>query len=119
MIPCVAMDAYSTDISVVLPVFNEGESLCPLYDELIAALVPLDRPFELIFCDDGSTDNSLAALKQLAAKDPRVKVIVFARNLGRLQPLTPDSRPHLEILSFPWTPICKTSQRIFPVNSQA
>jgi len=83
MIPCVAMDAYSTDISVVLPVFNEGESLCPLYDELIAALVPLDRPFELIFCDDGSTDNSLAVLKQLAAKDPRVKVIVFARNFGQ------------------------------------
>ncbi|HOI11536.1 MAG TPA: glycosyltransferase family 2 protein, partial [Myxococcota bacterium] len=77
------MDAPSPAISVVLPVFNESAGLRILHGELIAALEPMNRPFELVFCDDGSTDDSLEVLRGLAAEDPRVKVIAFARNFGQ------------------------------------
>lgn len=77
------METPAPGISVVLPVFNEAPSLRPLYDELVAALEPMGRAFELVFCDDGSTDDSLEVLRTLAIADSRVKVISFVRNFGQ------------------------------------
>ena len=71
------------DISVVLPVFNEAENLRELHAELVSVLDRMNRPFEIIYCDDGSEDGSLEVLKQLASQDPRVRVISFARNYGQ------------------------------------
>lgn len=71
------------EISVVFPVYNEAESLRELYKETVAVLTEMGRPYELIFCDDGSTDGSLEILRELAAKDPNVRVIAFARNYGQ------------------------------------
>ena len=70
-------------LSVVVPVYNEFENIPLLYDEVINALKDISD-WELILVDDGSKDNSLAALKELAEKDPvHVKVIGLRRNFGQ------------------------------------
>lgn len=71
------------EISVVLPVFNEVDNLRDGYREIVAVLTEMGRTFEIIYCDDGSTDGSLEVLKELASHDGRVKVIAFARNYGQ------------------------------------
>ena len=70
-------------ISVVIPVFNEKESLATLHGELVHVLKTLNEPFEIIFVDDGSKDGSLAELKKLHP----VRVIAFSRNFGKSQAL--------------------------------
>lgn len=70
-------------ISVVIPVFNEEKSVAILHRELLAVLEPLSRPFEIIFIDDGSTDQTLAELKKLSP----TRIIVFSRNFGKSQAL--------------------------------
>jgi glycosyltransferase involved in cell wall biosynthesis len=70
-------------ISVVVPVHNEEETLGRLYEELGAALDPLQRPWEVVFVDDGSTDGSFAALTRLHASVENVKVVRLRRNFGK------------------------------------
>jgi len=69
-------------LSIVVPVYNERESIMPLYEELRAALAPLP-PSEIIFIDDGSKDGTLEVLKSL----PDVSVISFVRNYGKSKAL--------------------------------
>jgi glycosyltransferase involved in cell wall biosynthesis len=71
------------DLSVVIPVFNEQDSLRPLHDELEQALKPLGRSYELIFVDDGSTDASARVLRELHDADPCCRVLLLARNTGQ------------------------------------
>src|SRR5882757_3185656 len=75
--------ATTPDISVFLPVLNEEPNLRPLYTKLNAALEKLGRPAEVIFVDDGSTDGSLAILRELAGLDPRIRVVALKRNYGQ------------------------------------
>jgi glycosyltransferase involved in cell wall biosynthesis len=70
-------------ISVVVPVYDEELTLSPLYDELVAALDPLGRPWEVVFVDDGSADGSFAALTRLHAAHDNVRVIRLRRNFGK------------------------------------
>ncbi|HET7857505.1 MAG TPA: glycosyltransferase family 2 protein [Gaiellaceae bacterium] len=70
-------------ISVVIPVHDEERSVGLLYEELQAALEPLDEPWEAIFVDDGSTDGSFAALTRLHAAAPNVRVVRLRRNFGK------------------------------------
>jgi glycosyltransferase involved in cell wall biosynthesis len=70
-------------ISVVVPVCNELENIPLLYQQLAAVLPSLKRPWEIVFVDDGSTDGSSGRLKELAARDERVKVVCFRRNYGQ------------------------------------
>jgi glycosyltransferase involved in cell wall biosynthesis len=70
-------------ISVVVPVHDEERSVQPLYEELRAALDPLDRRWEVVFVDDGSTDGSFAALTRLNADTENVKVVRLRRNFGK------------------------------------
>ncbi len=70
-------------ISVVVPVYNEAESVRPLYDALTAQLDSLNETYELIFVDDGSRDGSFEQLKALHELDERVRVIQFRRNFGK------------------------------------
>jgi len=69
--------------SVVVPVFNEAESLPQLASEIRRAMEPLDRPYEVLFVDDGSADGSLGVLKEIAGGDGRVRVLAFDRNHGQ------------------------------------
>jgi len=71
------------DISVVLPLFNEAESLEELYAQLKVVLDGTGRPHETIFIDDGSTDKSVDILKQVQDGDPSVRIIRFKRHYGK------------------------------------
>lgn len=71
------------ELSVVIPVFNEAENLNPLYDELKTVLDGLGTVYEIIFVDDGSTDESYEVLEKLHASDRTVRVIQFRRNFGQ------------------------------------
>ncbi len=71
------------DISVVIPIYNEEESIPPLYQALTAALEKIGRTYEIVLVDDGSQDGSYAVLCRLADADRRVKVIQFRRNFGQ------------------------------------
>ncbi|MCA9726552.1 MAG: glycosyltransferase family 2 protein [Candidatus Eisenbacteria bacterium] len=71
------------DISVVVPVFNESESIPRLLDEIDAALSPGGRSYEIIVVDDGSTDGSWEVLARLAPAHPRLHAIRLASNRGQ------------------------------------
>jgi glycosyltransferase involved in cell wall biosynthesis len=71
-------------LSVVIPVYNEEESLPELYDRLNEVAGGLGWEYEFIFVDDGSTDRSILTLRELREKDPgHVNVISFRRNYGK------------------------------------
>ena len=65
-------------VSVVVPIYNEHENIMPLYLQLINVLRQLDREYEILFIDDGSTDGSDRRLRMLASRDPRVKASIAA-----------------------------------------
>lgn len=71
------------DLSIVIPVFEEKESLRELYTRIIKALEQISCSFELIFIDDGSKDGSSNLLKDISLEDARVKVIQLRRNFGK------------------------------------
>ncbi len=76
-------------LSVVIPLFNENESLRTLFEELQGALTMLGQSYEILFVDDGSTDASFATLQQLHQSDPaHVRVIRFRRNFGKTAALS-------------------------------
>jgi glycosyltransferase involved in cell wall biosynthesis len=81
--PAAAVPAGSLDLSIIVPLFNEEESVAPLYQQLLAVLGPLGKSFEIIFINDGSSDGSYAALCRLAQADAKVKVINLRRNFGQ------------------------------------
>ncbi len=68
---------------MVVPLFNEAESLPLLAAEIRAALGAAGESWEVVFVDDGSTDSSLEVLRRLAAEDPRVRVLRLRRNCGQ------------------------------------
>ena len=78
-----ATDADFPELSIFLPVFNEEPNLPPLHEKLKAALAQLGRSAEIIYVDDGSSDDSLKVLREIAAHDPRVRVIALRRNYGQ------------------------------------
>jgi dolichol-phosphate mannosyltransferase len=71
------------ELSVFLPVYNEAENIETLNNRLIESLDPIGRSFEIIYVDDGSTDDGLARLKRIAEKDPRIRVVGLRRNYGQ------------------------------------
>ncbi|MGH2481780.1 MAG: glycosyltransferase, partial [Ktedonobacteraceae bacterium] len=69
------------EISLVIPVMNEEQNIRLLYEKLSTQLSELGKPFEVIFVDDGSTDNTFTVLKQLYEENRgAVRVIRFRRN---------------------------------------
>jgi len=75
-------------LSVVIPVFNEEESLETLHQELGKVAAAHNYRLDLIFVDDGSSDNSWAVIQRLAAADPQVRGIRFRRNFGKAAALS-------------------------------
>jgi glycosyltransferase involved in cell wall biosynthesis len=70
-------------ISIVIPLHNEERSIALLYDELQAALEPLEQEWEAVFVDDGSVDGSFAALTRLHDANENVRVVRLRRNFGK------------------------------------
>src|SRR3954469_913994 len=71
------------ELSLFLPVLDEEENLRPMHAKIQAALDALGKSAEVIYVDDGSTDDSLNILKEIAGADPRVRVISLRRNYGQ------------------------------------
>jgi glycosyltransferase involved in cell wall biosynthesis len=71
------------DLSILVPVYNEAESLEQLYAELLSACSAAVATFEIVFVNDGSSDGTAAALDAIAERDARVTVIHFRRNFGK------------------------------------
>ena len=71
------------DVSVFLPVFNEEPNLRPLHAKLDQALSALGRSAEIVYVDDGSTDESLKILREISEIDSRVRVVALRRNYGQ------------------------------------
>jgi dolichol-phosphate mannosyltransferase len=70
-------------ISVVVPAYNEDESVPPLVREIAAAVRPLARSFEIIVVDDGSTDRTVEVTAALAPEFPELRALRHARNCGQ------------------------------------
>ena len=70
-------------ISIVIPAYNEAESIPRLFQEIEATASASEWDIEVIFVDDGSTDGTWAAIEALAERDPRVRAIRFRRNFGK------------------------------------
>ncbi|NPA35492.1 MAG: glycosyltransferase [Chlorobi bacterium] len=71
------------DISIVVPLYNEEESLRELFSWIKKVIDPLGYEFEVLFIDDGSSDSSWSVVKELAEKNNEVKGIKFRRNYGK------------------------------------
>ena len=70
-------------ISVIVPCYNEQESIRLFYQEMCKVSDEMENEFEYIFVNDGSADDTLEIMKELADKDSRVKYISFSRNFGK------------------------------------
>jgi glycosyltransferase involved in cell wall biosynthesis len=75
-------------LSIVIPVHNEERSILPLYDRLTSVLDQLQRPYEILFVDDASTDRSFELLANLVETDGHLKVIRLRRNFGQTAALS-------------------------------
>ncbi len=75
--------ATSPYLSIVIPLYNEEESIPELFENIRTALKDLRRPYEVIFIDDGSTDGSFEVLKTLHKGNKTVRIVRFRRNFGK------------------------------------
>ena len=76
------MAAPKIDLSVIIPIYNEEMNLVPMNNRIIAALLPLQLHYEIIYVNDGSKDNSLPIIMGLSEENVSVKYIDFSRNFG-------------------------------------
>jgi glycosyltransferase involved in cell wall biosynthesis len=72
-----------TEISIVIPVFNEAENIRPLFDSIKAAMAQTAYVWETIFVDDGSTDGTYQALQELLLDRESIQIVRFRRNFGQ------------------------------------
>ncbi|MBL9107005.1 MAG: glycosyltransferase family 2 protein [Myxococcales bacterium] len=75
-------------VSILIPLFDERESIPEMHAQVTAACTALGKPYEVLFIDDGSRDGSGAALDALVAEDPRIRVVHFRRNFGKSSALS-------------------------------
>ncbi len=69
--------------SIIIPLYNEEDSLRELFDKIRVVMVRMKKTFEVIFVDDGSTDRSFQVLTDIHTRNPQAKVIRFRRNFGK------------------------------------
>ena len=75
-------DQKDPELSVVIPVYNEEENVPILISQLISVLKDVAKSYEMIFVDDGSTDQSRKVLRKMASEHPEVRVLGFKKNCG-------------------------------------
>lgn len=69
-------------ISLVIPTYNEEGNISKIYDA-VKHIIPSPYKAEIVFVDDGSTDNTIKMIKKYARHDPRIRYIAFTRNFGQ------------------------------------
>jgi len=82
------MRIHKVEYSIVIPVFNEEESLKELHSRLLPVMNSIGDSFEIIFVSDGSSDNSVNILKEMHSQDNRIKLIELSRNFGHQVAIT-------------------------------
>lgn len=75
------------NLSIIIPLLNEQESLPELHQWIVKVMTTHNYTYEVIFIDDGSTDNSWQIIADLSKSNPNVKGIRFLRNFGKSQAL--------------------------------
>lgn len=73
----------AADVSIIVPAHNEQDSLVHLHQQIIDAMEPLEVRWQVVYVDDGSTDQTFQILSAIAQRDPRVVVVQFRRNFGQ------------------------------------
>ena len=104
------------DISVVIPLYNEDESLPELTAWIERVMAANHFTYEIIMVDDGSSDNSWALIETLSTQNEHIRAIKFRRNYGKSAALHCGFQKPKEMLSLRWTPICRiarTKYRLF------
>lgn len=81
------MSSKKVELSVVIPVYNEEKNVGILHRELLTVLKKLKKPYEIIFIDDGSDDQTLAKLKKIRERDKDIKVVQLQCNFGKASAL--------------------------------
>lgn len=76
------------EISLVVPVYNEEANICPFYKRVESILSDVTSSYEVIFINDGSTDDTMNNLKKLITENDNVKILDFSRNFGKEAALT-------------------------------
>ena len=71
------------NLTVIVPLYNEEDSVTPLYDAIVKSVDTMGVDYEMLFVDDGSKDNTVAVASKLAEKDKRLRIIKFRRNYGQ------------------------------------
>ena len=71
------------DLSIIVPLFEEEDNVVPLHEAIRRAIDPLRLDYEVLFVDDGSRDDTFGRAREIAARDPRLRVIRFRRNTGQ------------------------------------
>jgi glycosyltransferase involved in cell wall biosynthesis len=71
------------DLSIIVPLYNEEDSVTPLYEAIIKSVDRMTLEYEILFVDDGSKDNTVPIASELAAQDKRLRVVKFRRNYGQ------------------------------------
>jgi glycosyltransferase involved in cell wall biosynthesis len=69
--------------SIVVPLYNEAANVTPLYVRLTQVMTGLDEPYEIVFVDDGSKDNTLKTLYEICESDSRIRIVALRRNFGQ------------------------------------
>ena len=75
------------NLSIVIPLLNEEESLQELHDWIVTVMKSNNYTYEVLFIDDGSSDNSWSIIEKLSAENPNIKGIRFQKNYGKSQAL--------------------------------
>jgi glycosyltransferase involved in cell wall biosynthesis len=71
------------DLSIIVPLYNEEDCIQSLFESIVTAIDPLNIDYEILFVDDGSRDETFVRSKDLAEKNPRLRVIKFRKNYGQ------------------------------------
>ena len=102
------------DISVVVPLYNEEESLPELYAWIERVMKAHGFSYEVIFVNDGSTDRSWQIIEELSRESDAVHGIKFRRNYGKSPALYLASKRHKEMLSLQWMQIYRIARTKYP-----
>ena len=99
--------------SIVVPFYNEQENIPTLYMKITEVMDSIGEPYEMVFVDDGSKDNSYRVLSDIYEHDRRVNVVRLRRNFGQTAALKAGLILRAAMSSFRWTAICSTIPRKF------
>ncbi len=102
---------YSKDLSIIVPLLNEEESLPELLAWIRSVMNANGYEYEVLFIDDGSTDGSWAKIQELAKGDERIKGISFRRNYGKSAALYEGFAKAEGRVSSRWTRTCRTPRK--------